>query len=151
MIYARIIEAKVRSVFDQINAGNSMDMVDGLADPFTYHFHGEHALGGRRTSREAMIRWWQRVGDVLPGAQFTIHEVIVRGGPWHTRIAVRSGIQGPLPGGEVYSNTVFQFMTLKWGKVTDVETIEDLQVLTHALDVVAASGKPAAAAAPIVD
>jgi hypothetical protein len=98
MIYSRIVEGKVRSVFDRINAGDHMAMVDGLGEPFTYHFHGEHALGGRRTSRDAMIRWWQRVGDLLPGAQFTIHEVIVRGGPWRTRVAVRSGIRGPLPG-----------------------------------------------------
>ncbi|WIB79078.1 nuclear transport factor 2 family protein [Curtobacterium sp. MCPF17_002] len=151
MIYSRIVEAKVRSVFDQINAGDYMEMVNGLGDPFIYHFHGEHALGGRRTSRDAMVRWWERLGDLLPGAQFTIHEVIVHGGPWRTRIAVRSGVRGPLPGGEVYSNTVFQFMTLKWGKVTDVETIEDLQVLTHALDIVAASGKFEASAAPITD
>lgn len=151
MIYSRVVEAKVRAVFDQINTGNYMEMVDGLGDPFTYHFHGDHALGGRRTTRDAMIRWWQRVSDLLPDAKFTIHEVIVRGTPWHTRIAVRSGIEGPLPGGEVYSNTVFQFMTLKWGKVTDVETMEDLHVLTRALDVVGASGKSEASAAPIVD
>lgn len=149
MIYSRIVEAKIRSVFDQINAGNYMVMVDGLGDPFSYHFHGDHALGGRRTSRDAMIRWWQRITTLLPGAQFTIHEVIVRGAPWNTRIAVRSTVKGPLPNGETYSNTVFQFMTLKWGKVTDVETVEDLQVLAHALDVVAASGNSDAAAAPI--
>jgi ketosteroid isomerase-like protein len=151
VIFARIVEARVRSVFDRVNAGDYMHMVDGLGEPFAYVFHGDHALGGRRTSRDAMIRWWQRVGDLLPGAQFTIHEVIVRGGPWRTRIAVRAGIRGPLPGGEVYRNTLFQFMTLRWGKVIEVETVEDLQVLTHALAVVAASGKAAAAAAPIVD
>ncbi|MFB2586716.1 nuclear transport factor 2 family protein [Herbiconiux liukaitaii] len=151
MIYSRLVEAKVRAVLDQINAGNYLAMVDGLGDPFTYQFHGEHALGGRRTSRDSMVRWWRRVGELLPGAKFTIHEVIVRGGPWHTRLAVRADIRGPLPGGDLYSNTVFQFMTLKWGKVTDVETIEDLQVLTHALHVVAASGKAEASADPIVD
>lgn len=149
MVYGRIVEAKVRSVFDQINAGNYMAMVDGLGDTFTYHFHGEHALGGRRTSREAMIRWWERVLSVLPGAKFDIHEVIVRGGPWHTRIAIRSTIGGPLPDGGTYRNTVFQFMTLQWGKVTDVETVEDLQVLSRALAVVAASGNAEAAATPI--
>jgi hypothetical protein len=44
---------------------------------------------------------------------------------------------------------MFQFMTLRWGKVMEVETVEDLQVLTHALAVVAASGKTEATAAPI--
>lgn len=151
LIYSSAVETKVRSVFDQINAGNYMEMVDGLAGSFRYRFHGEHALGGQRTSREAMIRWWERVNELLPGAQFTMHDVIVHGGPWRTRVAVRASIRGPLPDGGVYSNTVFQFLTLRWGKVTDVETIEDLQVLTRALEAVAASGKSEALAAPIVD
>jgi ketosteroid isomerase-like protein len=151
MIHARIVEARVRSVFDRLDAGDHMQMVDGLGERFTYLFHGDHALGGRRTSRDAMIRWWERVHRLLPGARFTVHEVIVRGGPWRTRVAVRAGIQGPLPNGEVYRNTLFQFMTVRWGKVTDVETIEDLEVLTRALAVVAASGEAEAAAGPIVD
>ncbi|AJW79603.1 nuclear transport factor 2 family protein [Clavibacter michiganensis] len=149
MIYSRIVEAKVRSVFDRINAGDHMAMVDGLGDPSSYRFHGDHALGGRRSSRDAMIRWWRRVISVLPGVRFTIHDVIVRGGPGNTRIAVRATVTGPLPNGETYVNTVFPFMTLRWGAVTDVETVEDLQVLAHALDVVAASGDAEAAAAPI--
>lgn len=149
MIYSRIVKGKVRSVFDQINAGNYMEMVDGLGDPFVYHFHGEHALGGRRTSRDAMIRWWERTLSLLPGAKFDVREVFVNGGPWNTRVAVRSRVSGPLPGGQLYENTVFQFMTLKWGRVTSVETVEDLQILERALKVVASAGNSEADAAPI--
>ncbi|MFC6507607.1 hypothetical protein ACFQBY_03930 [Promicromonospora citrea] len=46
---------------------------------------------------------------------------------------------------------MFQFLTLVWGRVTDVETMEDLQVLERALDVVEAAGVSEAAAAPITD
>lgn len=63
----------------------------------------------------------------------------------------RYRVSGPLPNGERYENTVFQFMTLRWGKVSSVETIEDLQILERALKVVAASGKPEAIADPILD
>ena len=48
-MYAMIVRAKVRGVFDRINRGDYQSMVDGLADDFVYVFHGEHALGGRRT------------------------------------------------------------------------------------------------------
>lgn len=149
MIYSMIVRKKVRSTFDEINVGNYAAMVDGLAPSFEYVFGGEHALGGRRVTTAAMNRWWQRVLSVLPGAQFDVQEVLVNGAPWNTRIAVRSRVSGPLPGGELYENTVFQFMTLKWGKVTAVETIEDLQVLERALTTVADAGNPAARAAPI--
>ncbi|PPG43235.1 nuclear transport factor 2 family protein [Pseudoclavibacter sp. RFBA6] len=151
MLYARIVEGKVRTTFAEINAGNYMAMVDSLGTPFVYKFHGDHALGGSRTTRQAMVRWWQRVGDLLPGAQFTILEVMVRGGPWHTRVAVRSTVRGPLPDGAEYRNTVVQFMTLRWGKVVDVETLEDLQHLAQALAAVAATGNSEATATAITD
>nr|MDT0657081.1 nuclear transport factor 2 family protein [Micromonospora sp. DSM 115978] len=148
-MYARIVRGKVRQIFDEINKGNYRPMVDGLADNFTYRFHGQHALGGVRTTKAAMERWWERTLKLLPGATFDIHEILVSGGPGRTRLAVRSTISGPLPNGETYRNDVFQFMTLSWGKVTEVETVEDLQVLTRALRIVAEHGEPEAAADPI--
>lgn len=150
-MYQRIVRSKVRTTFERINDGDYMTMVDGLAPSFEYVFHGEHALGGRRTTRAAMIRWWERVVALLPGARFDVQDVLVGGGPWRTRIAVRSLVSGELPGGIRYENTVFQLLTLTWGKVTSVETIEDLQVLERALRAVAATGKPEALAAPITD
>lgn len=150
-MYKRIVRAKVRAVFERINAGDYMAMVDGLAPSFEYRFHGEHALGGRRTTHESMIRWWERVLDLLPGAQFSIRDVLVNGGPRRTRIAVRAWISGNLPDGTSYENTVFQFMTLAWGKVVSVETVEDLQVLERALAAVAEAGKTEAYAAPITN
>lgn len=148
-MYKTIVRAKVRRVFDRINQGDYLGMVDGLADDFVYVFHGEHALGGRRISREAMIRWWERTLRLLPGARFDIQDVLVAGGPWRTRVATRAHVSGPLPDGTTYANTVFQFLTLRWGKVTEVETVEDLQILQRALDAVAASGIDEALSPPI--
>jgi len=148
-MYKMIVRSQVRRVFDRINHGDYLAMVDGLADEFVYVFHGEHALGGRRTSREAMIRWWERTLRLLPGARFEVEDVLVDGGPWRTRVATRAQVSGALPDGSIYANTVFQFLTLRWGRITDVETVEDLQVLQRALDAVAASGVTEALSAPI--
>lgn len=141
----------MRATFERINAGDYMAMVDGLASSFEYRFHGDHALGGRRTSRDAMIRWWDRTLRLLPGARFDVQDVLVNGGPWRTRVAVRSFVTGVLPDGEKYENTVFQLLTLVWGKVASVETIEDLHLLERALRAVADAGEPEALAAPITD
>ncbi|WP_051757563.1 hypothetical protein [Prauserella rugosa] len=64
---------------------------------------------------------------------------------------MRSHVSGALPDGARYENTVFQFLTLVWGRVTEVETLEDLQVLERALAAVAAAGVAQAAAPPIAD
>lgn len=150
-MYAAIVRRQIRSTFDQINQGNYRPMLDVLADDFEYHFHGDHALGGRRTTHASMILWWERVLRLLPDARFDIQDVVVGGGPWRTRVAVRSIVTGALPGGARYDNTVFSFLTLTWGRVTSIETIEDLHVLEDALRQVAASGRTEAMAAPIVD
>ncbi|WP_159500930.1 nuclear transport factor 2 family protein [Microbacterium sp. 18062] len=150
-MYKRIVRAKVRSTFDRINSGDYMAMVDGLAPVFEYNFHGDHALGGHRTSRDAMIRWWRRTLRLLPGAQFDIRDVLVSGGPWRTRVAVRSLASRALPDGGRYENTVFRFLTLSWGRMISGETIEDLQVLGRALRALADAGEPEALATPITD
>lgn len=150
-MYKTIVRSKIRSTFERINAGDFMTMVDGLAPDFEYRFHGDHALGGRRTSKDAMVRWWKRTLRLLPGARFEIQDILVNGGPWRTRVAVRSLVAGALPDGTRYENTVLQFLTLSWGKVTYVETMEDLQVLERALRIVAEAGRSEALSSPITD
>lgn len=150
-MYKRIVRSKVRFTFERINEGDYLTMVDGLAPQFSYRFHGDHALGGRRTTRDSMIQWWKRATQLLPGVRFDVQEVLVSGGPWRTRVAVRSHVSGTLADGARYENTVFQFLTLVWGRVTEVETLENLQVLERALAAVAAAGVAQAAAPPITD
>lgn len=150
-MYRAIIAARVRTTFERINQGDYMYMVDGLAPVFEYRFHGEHALGGRRTGRASMIRWWERVTHLMPGVRFEVRDVITQGPPWLTRVAVRSRVSGSLADGSVYENTVLQFITLSWGKVTAVETMEDLRLLEQALARLARSGREEALAPPICD
>lgn len=150
-MYQRIVRQRIISVFDSLNRADASAMTDSLAADFRYEFHGDHALGGVRTTSEAMIRWWERVFRLLPGARFDVREVLVAGAPWNTRIAARVRVRGAIPGGAEYDNTIFQFMTLRWGRVCSVESLEDLQVLERALDAVAAAGVGEAHAAPITD
>lgn len=151
MVYRTIVTRKVERTFAEINAGNWQVMVDGLGRDFTYRFHGRHALGGVRSTRESMSAWWERVARLLPGHRIDVQEVVVSGGPRRTRLAVRAVVHGDLPDGSRYENVMFQLMTLRWGKVVEIETLEDLQVLDRALRVVAEHGREEASAAPIED
>jgi ketosteroid isomerase-like protein len=56
-----------------------------------------------------------------------------------------------LADGTRYQNIVHQFLTMRWGKITEVWTLEDTAVLAHALDRLAAAGFEEAHAAPITD
>lgn len=150
-MYHLIVRRKVRQIFAAISDGDPAPMVKSLSSEFVYRFHGDHALGGTRRTADAMTRWWVRIMRLLPGARFDIEEIIVTGWPWGTRIALRARVSGDLPDREKYENTMFQFMSLRWGRVTSIETLEDLQVLDRALARLAASGCDEAAAPPITD
>ncbi|MEV6805262.1 nuclear transport factor 2 family protein [Streptomyces sp. NPDC051132] len=150
-MYHRIVAAKLRKAFARIDSGDWQSMVDTLAPNFTYVFYGEHALSGERHTREAMSLWWQRVFRLIPEARFEPLEIIISGGPWLTKVATRVKIGGPLPDGTHYDNVMTQFLYLKWGRITEIHTLEDTVVLQRALDAIAASGNAEAHAAPITD
>ncbi|RMI36875.1 nuclear transport factor 2 family protein [Streptomyces triticirhizae] len=150
-MYHTVVAARVRATFRRINEGDYQPVLDSLAPTFRYHFHGEHALGGTRTTLPAMRLWWERVFRLIPGGTFDVRDVLVRGWPWRTTVALHAVITAPLPDGGTYTNDIHQFLRMRWGRITEVSTMEDLQRLRRALDVVAAHGTEEAHAAPITD
>ena len=150
-MYHRIVASKVRSTFEQISAGNWEPMLDGMAPEFSYRFYGEHALSGERQTLDALRRWWERSVRLFPNPAFEVEEVVVAGGPWHTRIATRVRVHAALPDGSAYDNIFMQTMTMRWARITEIRTLEDNVVLQRALDRIAESGNPEAREAPITD
>lgn len=150
-MYQRFVAAKVRRTFAQISAGDWESMVAGMAPEFTYRFHGDNALSGERHTHAAMRAWWQRSFRLLPDPTFTVRDVLVSGLPWATRVATRVSIAATLPDGSAYENVFTQFIRIRWGKITEVYTLEDTATLAGALDILAAHGVAEAHAAPITD
>jgi ketosteroid isomerase-like protein len=150
-VYHRIVASKVRQVFAAINAGDWEQMVSGMAPTFTYRFYGQHALSGERHTAAGLRLWWQRIDRLTPGLTFALDDVLVAGWPWATRVATRVTVRVRLADGSEYQNVVMQFLRMRWGKVTEVRTLEDTVVLQRALDRLAAAGYPEAHADPITD
>jgi ketosteroid isomerase-like protein len=150
-MYKTIVAKRVRHTFAEINTGNYQAMIDGLATPFEYRFLGDHPLSGRRTKAATMDEWWQRIFRLLPNGRFTIHEIVVQGHPLDTRIAIRSTISATLPSGELYSNDVMQFMRLRLGKLTHIETMEDTARFERYLATLDPVACPDAIAPPLND
>jgi ketosteroid isomerase-like protein len=150
-MYHRIVAGRVRGTFAAINAGDWEQMVAGMAPSFSYRFYGDHALGGERHTAAALRLWWQRIFWLLPGITFQVDDVLVVGWPWATRIATRLSVDVGLADGSRYQNVVMQFISMRWGKITEVHTLEDTAVLQAALGRLAAQGISEAAAAPITD
>jgi ketosteroid isomerase-like protein len=150
-MYHRIVASKVRRAFAEISAGNWEAMVAGMAPEFSYRFYGDHALSGERHTHEALRAWWQRCFRLLPETRFEVREVLVAGWPWNTRVATDVRVDVGLADGTRYQNVVHQFLRMRWGKITEVRTLEDTAVLANALDRLYTAGIEEAHAAPITD
>ena len=64
-------------------------------------------------------------------------------------------VEVPSPAGELHrprqSDVFGQFIRMRWGRITEIHTIEDTQTLVRALDSLAASGNAEAHTKPITD
>ena len=150
-MYHAIVAHKLRTVFAAISRGDAWPMIDSLAGRFVYRFEGDSPIGGVRSSRESMQLWWERMYRLFPGLSFVVRDVVVAGPPWNTRIHTHLDFLMPLPGGATYSNVVMQVMRMRWGRVTEIHTLEDTQRCMRLLQWQAAQGKAEALAAPITD
>lgn len=148
-MYHFIVRRIVRRSFDHLNQRNYPPVV-AMFHPQAHHvFAGDHALGGERHDSAAIGRWYARLFGVFQTLRFDVHDVVVQGLPWNTRVAVQFAVQSTLPDGQIYTNEVSQVIRLQWGKITRMWLYEDTQKLIDGLRVIAAHGNPEATATPI--
>jgi ketosteroid isomerase-like protein len=155
-MYKMIVRAKLRRLYAGVGQGNWQPIVDSFADPFVYRFVGDTPLGGTRRTKAAMAAWWTRILTLCPGAALTPQRIVVEGWPWNTTVMTYVHFNATIPGpggtGSVpYQNEVMQLMTLRWGRITQVLTIEDTQRFARILPNLAAAGIAEATAVPIAD
>jgi ketosteroid isomerase-like protein len=152
-MYRTIVRRRVSELFSEANRGNWNAIVDGLADTFTYRFIGDTPLGGTRTTKPKMRAWFERLYRLFPGSQFHPQTIIVEGPPWNTQVMtyVKIRMTKPLLADEthLYENEFMQLITIKWGKMTSVLTIEDTLRFANVLPMIAATGSKDATAEQI--
>ncbi len=149
-MYPRIVEAKVRKVFDQLSQGNIDPLVKGLTKDCRHRTGGTHALGGERHSREATKQWYERLMRLMPGLTFDVDEVQVRGMPWNTTVVARWRDHARI-GTYDYENAGVNTMTLRFGKVSDIDIRCDDAKLAEACVAAAAAGRTEGDKPPIGD
>ena len=87
----------------------------------------------------------------MPSATFDVLDIVVSGNPRNTSIATAVAVHGTFTDGSSYENNFNQFIHMKWGRVTEIRTLENTEVLQQAMDRLAAEGYEEAHAIPITD
>lgn len=148
-MYKRIVRRKLEATFAAASERDPTPMLDTLASSFSYRFAGTNALSGVRTTRGDVAAWWERIFSLFPGVRFSVLDAVVSGPPWRTLLATHVVLTAPRDDGSVYRNEFMQLMRLRWGKATDILTLEDTGRCDDELDDRAAAGHLLAHAAPI--
>jgi ketosteroid isomerase-like protein len=147
-MYRAIVARRVRTTWEHLARGDYGYVLDQFGPRFTHSFAGDHALGGERSSPAAQRAWFERLFRLLPGIEFRIEDVLVRGWPWRTRAVALIRVHATVAG-QPYQNEVAQTIDLRWGRITRIHNLEDTQKLAATLERLAASGLEDALAEPI--
>jgi ketosteroid isomerase-like protein len=151
MLYSYVVEKSIRQSFDHVNNHRWDEAVIALVPHVHHRVSGAHALGGERHDKEAVRRWFERLGRVLPNLHLTVNHVWVKGWPWHTTVFAQwDGTATLLNGDASYVNSGLHVFTLRWGKVYALEEFYDSQAAARGLAAQAEAGLDEAVAEPIV-
>jgi len=141
MLYSYFVEKSIRQSFDHVNSHRWDEAVKAVAPHVHHRVSGAHALGGDRHDKEALRRWFERLGRVLPTLHLTVNHIWVKGWPWHTTVFAQwDGTATLLNGDASYVNRGLHVFTLRWGRVYALEEFQDSQAAARALAAQAGAG-----------
>jgi ketosteroid isomerase-like protein len=148
-VYHAIVRRRAKGVFASVSHADFQSVARQVSDDVHHVFAGDHALSGERHSREALERWFARLHRLFPDLRLEVGEVVAKGWPWRTVVALEWVAHGTLPTGKPYRNTGAHVVRLRWGRAVYIHAYEDSQTVADACRQIAASGIAEAAAPPI--
>lgn len=150
-MYHAIVRRRVAAMFGLLSQGDWPQIVRWLADDVHHVFPGRNPLAGERHTRAAVLAWFERLGRLYPGHDFTVHRVVSSGWPWSTWVAVRWSARLKPQEGEPYTNHGAHWIHLRWAKVTSFHAYLDTELIAVSCAAMARAGIEEAAAGPIAD
>ncbi|MEU0497677.1 nuclear transport factor 2 family protein [Mycobacterium sp. NPDC006124] len=139
-MYHAIVKRVAAANFGRVNDHDYAAILSTCAPTIEHRFGGRHALGGSRRGHDALARWFDRLGRLMPTLRLTVEDTWVTGWPHHTTVVIRWTATATLPDGTAYANHGVHVITMRWGKAIAIDANEDSQAVAEALVVVAACG-----------
>lgn len=133
MPYHYIVTRIVRRTWARIDAGDLNAPSRMAARDVRFTVVGDTVLGGSWRGRGALLNWLRSFADRFARLRFHVEDIAVSGWPWRTRVAVRLAVEGTLTTGAHYRNHATQWLTLRWGRMTDDWVLEDTKVVDAGL------------------
>ena len=118
LLVTRSLRAHARHDVEAVLSTYAKDVV--------FRFPGNNSWAGEFRGIDAVRPWLQRFYGI--GLELSVNEILVRGWPWKTRVAIHFTDRLKAPDGAlVYENTGFIYAKATWGKIREYEVIEDTE------------------------
>ena len=119
----------MRWAYGCINEGRPEPVLKLIADDIEFTFPGTNRWS-RIYRGKAELEGFMRELHAL-GLKFVVHDVLVKGWPWNTTVAVVISDSAHGPRGELtYSNRAVEIWKLRWTKIVSGELFEDTEKAT---------------------
>ncbi|MET0571972.1 MAG: nuclear transport factor 2 family protein [Pedobacter agri] len=149
-MYNYLVKKLIKKSFGLVNERRFKELLESTVPNVRHSFAGDHSLGGTRNDRGAFQAWLERLSRVMPKLFIKVNHIVVRGWPGNTLAVVRWTATAILENGDPYINKGTHFITLKWGKVTEIDVYEDTLAVYNGLEKQFKSGIEEARAPQII-
>ena len=139
-MYKATIRALIRHSINKLNAGDYSMLLKMARSDFELAFPGDNSWATTfRPAQPSRHRHITHRGIdeatafadrfVHEGIQFHIEDILVNGGPWKIRVALRvhDFIPATDGGDDIYNNRATAFLEIRWGRLVRWEDYEDTQ------------------------
>lgn len=132
MPYHRLVQRLLRTGYQRVNQGDPAFVLRFLAPDVRYQYHGDSPLAGVRRSKQELEEFLAGLAGHFPGLRFVVEDVVVGGWPRHTTVIAWLTLHVPLPNRPMLQSPVAQRVTLRWGRITSIETLSDSKKVDEA-------------------
>jgi ketosteroid isomerase-like protein len=123
-MYSWLVGQYVRFLIRRMLAGDVDLLVKQMSKRIEFTFPGRNSFAGTYHSREEVRDWLRRFLSLRP--EYNIHDVLVSGMPWNTRIAYRMNDRI----GEHYSNEAMVYLRFRWFQATHFRVFLDTEAIS---------------------
>ena len=127
-MYARLIERHTRRVYAHFNAQDAEPAIKRFAEDAHLVFRGNSALAADLHGKREIATWLRKLMRL--DLHWEIHDVLVRGTPWNTRLVTRYTARlGESSGRAQLAYEGAQYARLRWGRVRLDDILPDTEVV----------------------
>ena len=120
-MYSWLVGQYVRFLVRRMLAGDIDLLVKQMSSRIEFTFPGRSSFAGTYHTREEARAWLRRFLSLRP--EYLVHDVLVSGTPWNTRIAYRMSDRI----GEHYSNEAMVYVRFRWFRATSFRVFLDTE------------------------